>query len=78
MSNHGWDGGCWIVLDRDCKPVSGYHHPTEASAHATAHPVDFYVRREACICNMPEYDDLTVRIGKIDLNAPDDEENGGE
>lgn len=55
MSNQGWDGGCWIVLDIECEPVSGWHHPTEASAHATALPVGYFVRRERCNCNEPEW-----------------------
>ncbi|MCT9932425.1 hypothetical protein N5079_19680 [Planotetraspora sp. A-T 1434] len=56
MSNHGWDGGCWVVLDRDCQPVSGYHHASEANAHAAALPVGFYVRRVACVCNQPVWE----------------------
>lgn len=48
MSNHDWDGGCWIVLDRDCEPISSYHHRTEADAHAISIPLGFYVRRVPC------------------------------
>lgn len=54
MSNHGWDGGCWLVLDRACEPVSDYHHRTEAGAHAAALPVGFYVRRVACAEHIPD------------------------
>ncbi|GIH70313.1 hypothetical protein [Sphaerimonospora thailandensis] len=53
MSSHCWDGGCWVVLDHDCEPVSGYHHASEANAHAAALPVGFYVRRVVCMCNQP-------------------------
>lgn len=56
MSNHGWDGGCWIVLDLDCNPISGYHHACEANAHTAALPLGFYVRREQCNCNEPVWE----------------------
>ncbi len=48
MSSHAWDGGCWIVLDRDCEPISSYHHHSEADAHAISIPLDLYVRRIPC------------------------------
>lgn len=51
MSTSVWDGGCWIVLDRDCEPVDGEHLPTEAAAHAISIPAGLYVRREQCDCN---------------------------
>jgi hypothetical protein len=47
-SNRGWDGGCWIVLDRDCEPIGDYHHYSEADAHAISVPLDLYVRRVPC------------------------------
>ncbi|MBN6054543.1 hypothetical protein JYK22_21555, partial [Nonomuraea sp. RK-328] len=48
VSNYGWDGGCWIVLDRDCEPISSYHHYCEADAHAISVPLNLYVRRVPC------------------------------
>lgn len=61
MSNHGWDGGCWIVLDRDCEPISGYHHICEADAHAAALPLGFHVRREPCTEHAPTFEPLADR-----------------
>ncbi|MFC4508478.1 MULTISPECIES: hypothetical protein [Streptomyces] len=54
MSNYGWDGGCWLVLDRACELVSGFHHPTEASAHAVALPVGFFVWWVQCTEHIPD------------------------
>lgn len=48
MSNYGWDGSCWIVLDRDCEPISSYHHYCEADAHAISIPLNLFVRRVPC------------------------------
>ena len=36
------------VLDRDCEPVSSYHHYCEADAHAISKPLGLYVRRVPC------------------------------
>ncbi|MEU6709969.1 DUF4326 domain-containing protein [Nonomuraea sp. NPDC046802] len=47
-SNQGWDGGCWIVLDRDCEPIGDYHHHSEAGAHSVSIPLDLFVRRVPC------------------------------
>lgn len=52
MSNEMWDGGCWVVLDRDCDLITGMHHLTEKMAHeiSLARNPQLYVRRtERCL-----------------------------